>query len=661
MIHERSQPFERRPGHYPVVAVGCDTLHYTAPIELKRDVVARLENLQAAAREGRGQLLHLGEKRAGRNVVVAALPFLMLPHSTKRYRWGVQCEPFGLTVWLNEAKGAGATVKVELGSRVLWHFGQEEAYRLSRRVVNELCEVGDGWPARPSRVDFAVDFQGVNFCPDMKIHMASRARRRPQFSHFKALCPGCDGPYLDADAKYCGRCGAERTQYVASTVEVPYFGHEPEMRELDGKRAPGRPKRTYSVPCLTSAERSPNPHLLSRGAALALGALPMQLYGGTGRHPFTGWEFGRGEPLMVRIYDKTREIVVNSPEKVWFYDVWNRSDGYAHSYCSACGAEHAKAIVLPADAPFLVDEIPKSSDKVSRRQREIRALLGLPEELVPRSLMPRVAERVCTLCDQSGVHRRIPVWRLEVQVRWEFLQRIAPDGEHAIETVDDVIKNADELWLILVGQAQRECPKCKCTPIGTAQRWRVCRNCIAARELELGRPLAKEETREFALRRRRGWIEARDGALRPDGDPSRFPLCPWWQHLQTVHFEFSAPATATSAKLPKIVSADVNKVMARGCITSWAHATDFVDQLERELGRMPTPDEFKAKLWERMFGDQDPLELYALVAQKDARVGKRVRILTPAGRAPPPRPPPPAEKQPAPSDERRYREVNFQW
>jgi hypothetical protein len=224
--------------------------------------------------------------------------------------------------------------------------------------------------------------------------------------------------------------------------------------------------------------------------------------------------------------------------------------------------------------------------------------------------------------------RVIPVWRLEVQVRGDLLTKIAPDGKNRISSVEDVIRNTDELWSILVGQPHRHCKKCGQIPDGKGQRWRVCRKCLGEKQAELGRELDasaaddRELMAEFKMVRRAGWIEARDASKNPDGKTAKMPVTCWWRCLQSIHFEFSAPATMTSAKLKNVVSADINRTMARGCITSWAHASGLMEKLTEQLGRPPNAQEYKDGLWREMFGKEDPLELYATVAFKDVLAGK---------------------------------------
>ena len=42
----------------------------------------------------------------------------------------------------------------------------------------------------------------------------------------------------------------------------------------------------------------------------------------------TGMDFGAGGEVMARLYDKTREIQTESPDKAWFREVWARAPGY---------------------------------------------------------------------------------------------------------------------------------------------------------------------------------------------------------------------------------------------------------------------------------------------------------------------------------------------
>jgi len=630
---------EARLASYPVVAVGVDTLHYTAPIEIGKDLALRLETLKVAAQRNQGELLFLGgEGRHGAAIASGAIAFEMSPSATKRYRWRLYSEEWSMALLLTDAATAPG-VKVELGSRVLWHFGQEEAYQLSRRLVAELCGCGPAFEARPARIDFTVDFQGVGFHRDMQIAMVSRARRPPDFQDLKGLCVACDAPFLDDRAVICSVCKAPRRKDLVLERELPAHLVHQDAGEL--VTTYGRRLRRFGV--VVSGERCPNPHLLPRGAMLEHGALPMQRYGGNPRRQFTGWSFGGGDPLLVRIYDKTFEIKSNSPDKVWFYSVWNRSEGYLHSYCRGCGREHDKAVVVPADAPLLPDEILPPRPRLTKQQQRVRQALGLEDTEPPVSMLPRVVRRLCPHCDEKHYHQVVPVWRLELQVRGNLLAKITPDGNplNRIRTVDDVLKNANEIWSILVGQPNRHCKKCHFVPEGTSQRWRVCRRCLDAKQNELGRELDAEDAddralmAEFKMVRRPGWIEARDASRNPDGKTANMPVTDWWRRLQSMHFTFSQPATMTSGRLKDIASAAINRMQVRGSLTSWASTTRFGDKITRELGRAPTAKEYVEGLLREFFAEEDPLELYATIAHKDVRNGLPYIPLSPSSAKPP--------------------------
>jgi hypothetical protein len=816
-----ASPYPFKPDQYPVVAIGVDTLHYTAPIDLKPGVVERLQQLQDAAREQHGEPLYLGgdplatpqpvaQARAKLAAAKAArgqldadadeevagpldaevkyferqledvqaacrrdeagskgkgergsdeIAFVMLPRAIQRYRWGLHSEEWGIFLWFTDSKiGKGA--KVEIGSRALWHFGQEEAVKFTKRVVAEICEIGDDFDTRDARTDFTVDFQGANFTRDMDIRAATRARWSPDHLQPRGLCANCDAPFLDDRARVCGVCECPRQKVVEAWRQLPeHLVHpsiaqrsspadpgqldmdvaqprrrssrknlvryratvtawykaraadlaaplarvraelaatkdefnrlnsgaaerkrleaeveriEDELAELEGSAAyvlarvraelaaakdalkglPAGDSAVGELKRLASAikriegqladleeastydgyARCPNPRLMPHGAQLEQGALPMQRYGGDGRRPFTGWTFGTGKPVLVRLYNKCIEVSEKSPDKVWFYDVWNRSDGYVHCYCPDCGHEEAKAQVLPADAPLMRGELPPSMPKLTKRERQVRKMLGIAEEPKPRHL-PRLAARLCPSCDREM--RVIPVWRLEVQVRGDLLTKLAPDGKNKISSVEEVIKYTDEIWRLLVGDPHRHCKKCKQVPDSKGQRWRICRTCLAAKQKELGRKLDESDASdralmaEFKMVRRRGWIELRDASRNPDGATSRMPPTCFWRCLQAVHFEFSAPATMTTAKVRNEVSADINYTMNLGTATSWASRTDLFGQLTEQLRRPPTAKEFKAAVM-RMLDKVDEDELLATAILKDVLSGKPMRKPSPS-------------------------------
>jgi uncharacterized OB-fold protein len=646
---ERATPIRPRPDVFRVVAVGFDWIEYTAKLDVRADVARRLQELQDASKRGDPRPVYLGTEKTSpwASQGVLGVPFVALPKSTRFYKWGLENEELGITLWFTDSdKRPG--VKVEIRSHALWHFGQHQAYEFSRRAVAECLGHGAAFDCRPARIDFTVDFQGVTFDPSNAADVVSRAKKRDTGTVAQALCVKCYAELLP-EHRRCGRCGANRSHvwegmHVVGGVTTP--GARPaDKDELERRRrlrqlrlsdrAAGKLEKVWTV---ISAERCP-----IKPAHVAAGVTHRMQYGGYGGRKFTGWVYGSGESNRVNVYLKTEEIRTQSPDKVWFYDVWAKAPGYVYSRCPDCGTTSHTPKIVPANAPLEGTEMPPESGKKS----------GLARVVMPG----------CDTCMRPHVVE--PVWRCEVRSRGNVLTKFAPDGVNKISTVDEVFKHADEIWLFLVGQPYRMCHRCQSVPIGNEQRRRACRPCVAARERELKRPLTNDEAIEWApLTRRRGWFEARDSSASPSDRPTRWPVAPWWQHLQWIHFDGSAPPTATSRKLRDLASADLNRTMARGCALSVVDSDGLYDKwLAEHDGVPPTPDEFKQVVIDALFGDVDGTWLAERLAEKRARRGLgRPHLETGPTPPPPSSPPPPATTQlsGAPAPERVYREVEFE-
>jgi uncharacterized OB-fold protein len=603
---ERAVPFEPSPA-VRLVARGFDWIEYTAPIELREDVCSRLASLVAAAKEGEVAPVYLGARRPGdewaRQQRLDALPFVALPKSARWYKWGLENAELGISLWFTDSPHRPG-VKVEIRSHALWHFGQLEAYQLTRRAVSELCKVGDGWPARPARIDLAVDTQGLGLTPDNAADIVSRAAKRETNTEIEQLCPRC-GSVMEREDRRCARCawprwkffeGLHRVGGIATAgcrpLEDEATGADEKPRWLFERRSTRDVHR--KVWTIASAERSP-----IRPVYLPLAPLHRRQHGGYSGRKFTGWEYGAGGSNKVNVYLKTEEIRTKSPDKVWFYRTWGRARGYVFSRCPDCGRFDTQAEIVAADAPPQGQEAPRAT----------------------KSGHARLVLRLCDFCLREHVVE--PVWRVEARVRGDVLAQFAPRGRDTITTVDECFKYADELWHYVVGAPERRCIKCHDVPKGNEQRHRTCRRCELELRAELGRELTDAELKTIALRRRRGWFEARDSSTNPHGQPTRWPIAPWWQHIQSVHFDGSMPATDESRKLKALASADINRAMARGCALSAVDADSRFDAWAREHDGKPiTIDAFKEMVRATVLGDDaDWLAMFSRFADKRARRG----------------------------------------
>jgi hypothetical protein len=658
---DRAVPFVARP-EVRVVARGFDWIEYTAPIELRADVCERLQALVDAAKEGEVSPVYLGAKRApgaswerqGRLDTVA---FVALPKSARWYKWGLQNEELGITLWFTDSPHRPG-VKVEIRSHALWHFGQLEAYQLTRRAVTEICRIGDAWPARPARLDLAVDVQGLGLTPENAADIVSRAGKRETNTEIEQLCPRC-GSVMEMDDRRCARCAWPRWQLFQGLHRVGGIATAGCKPETETQIEPGqrwlferqraRDARHTKVWTVASAERSP-----IRPVYLPLAPLHRRQHGGYAGRKFTGWEYGAGGAEKVNVYLKTEEIRTKSPDKIWFHRTWERAPGYVFSRCPDCGRYDTHAEIVPAAAPPHGQEAP-------------RAATG----------HARLVVKLCDVCLREHVIE--PVWRIEARVRGDTLAMFAPNGRTPITTVEECFRHADELWHFVVGAPERRCVRCFDVPAGAGQRRRHCERCALELRAELGRELDDHELKGIELRRRRGWFEARDGSSSPHGRPTRWPIAPWWQHVQSVHFAGSAPPTDQSRKIKALASADINRAMARGCALSAVDADARFDSWSRENDGKPiSMDAFKAMVRETVLGDDlDWGAMFSRFADKRARRGMPAPELQELEQPPPaepagdewpiewqspPRvaPPPVATRKPsAPPPVRVYREIDF--
>ncbi|HEX8010219.1 MAG TPA: hypothetical protein VF814_04705 [Casimicrobiaceae bacterium] len=643
------------------MARGFDWIEYTAPVEIRDDVAARLQELVQGAKDGQAQPVYLGAKRgpdAGweRQRPLFALPFTPLPKSARFYKWGLSNEELGITLWFTDSPHRPG-VKVEIRSHALWHFGQREAYDLTRRAVGELCKVGDGWPARPARLDLAADFQGLGLSVENAAEVVSRAAKRETNADVEQLCPRCP-TVLSRDDKRCSQCGWPRWRLFEGRHVVggiPTAGCKPVDEETEAlleprwkfQRDAAAPLKREKVWTVASAERSP-----IRPVYVPLEPLHRRQHGGFAGRKFTGWEYGSGAANKVNVYLKTEEIDSASPDKVWFYRTWGRTPGYVFSRCPSCGRSTPQAEIVAAAAPSQPTEAPRGK----------------------KSGHARVVLPLCPKCYR--VHEIEAVWRIEARVRGDVLTRFAPRGRQTITTVEECFQFADELWHYVVGAPERRCIKCGDIPKGKEQRHRYCRACELFMKLELKRELGEAEKRTIRLIRRRGWFEARDSSGNPSGRPTRWPIANWWQHVQSVHFDGSAPPTEESRKLKALASADINRAMARGCALSTLDADNSFDRWARANGgaaAMPLED-FKSMVRNAVLGDDLEWEvLFQRFVEKRGKRGLAAPELAAPGRSSsssssgpprqqgrrPGRPAAPAPVGGAPIPDRVYREVEF--
>lgn len=653
------------------MARGFDWLEYTAPIELRADVCERLQGLVDEAKEGNVATVYLGSKRAPeerwqRQQPLDAVAFVARPKSARWYKWLLANDELGIVLAFTDSPHRPG-VKVEIRSHALWHFGQLEAYQLTRRAVSEICKVGDGWPARPARLDLAVDVQGLGLTPDNAADIVSRAGKRETNTEIEGLCPRCAN-VLELDDRRCGRCawprwklfeglhrvGAIATPGCKPTDEATEAVIKPDQRWLFERRE-RRDLEHRKVWTVASAERSP-----IRPVYLPLAPLHRRQHGGYAGRKFTGWEYGAGGAEKVNVYLKTEEIRTKSPDKVWFHRTWERAPGYVFSRCPECGRFDTHAEIVAAAAPPQGQEAPRGPTGHAR-----------------------VVVKLCDWCLRE--HQIEPVWRVEARVRGDTLALFAPTGRQPITTIDEAFKHADELFRFIVGEPERRCIRCKDVPRGAEQRGRWCQRCEPELRAELREEhgeLEEKELRVFfreraALKRRRGWFEARDGSHNPNGRATRWPIAPWWQHVQSVHFAGSAPPTGESRKIKALASADINRAMARGCALSAVDADGRFDAWARENDGKPIALEaFKAMVRETVLGDDlDWSALFGRFSDKRARRGlpppelleRDADTSKPSlhhdeldfqGR-PLERPPTPPPPQAAPGPDRVYREVTF--
>lgn len=344
-----------------ILTTGFDTVHYTAPVEPTAKLIEKLNGLKQAAQENKPAILDIDGE-----------PFTMSPKAGGGlWRWKLQGEPCNILLSDNPKQSVKA--KVELGSLALWSQGAAEAIARSRSLLSKLAGVANGWPALASRLDLAVDMQGWEPRPDMRVGVVSRGRARDSHADGKAACPKCTQP-VGADYRLCPYCAAE-------------------LRGVDPAMGPHPPRWR------------------------ALGALPSGTY--FGRQVFRGFSWGSGKPIKVRLYCKTIEIVEKSGKR-WFFEIWSSSDGYdpdapVWRLEVQVRRDLLKNLVRPGGADFGL-----LSDCIEHASTLFRYLIGGPRRVCTGDERHDVAERH-RRCRECGERVRRPTGWVEL--------RVVDDGE----------------------------------------------------------------------------------------------------------------------------------------------------------------------------------------------------------------------------------------
>ncbi len=277
-----------------ILLVGFDTLHFTAPVGLTDSQAWTFEKQAQSTREGEQILYELDGE-----------PFVLHPSGGASYRF--RLEAASGTILLGKRaddQRKHGELKVEIGSWGCWN-GPPRAvsdldpcvatYQHMRRACNELLRLGDGWPARPARADFCVDYAGG---PELDQHaplgVVTRAKRAARQHTGRRVM----GPL--AECKNCGE-------------RIPI--------EFDRAR--------FCAFCSWDRTKPPHPDPSKRPEAKWVGDY-VEL---DGRQffkfrKFTGWQWGMGVSCMLRWYNKSEEIKQQSPDKVWFKDKWIQRGNY---------------------------------------------------------------------------------------------------------------------------------------------------------------------------------------------------------------------------------------------------------------------------------------------------------------------------------------------
>lgn len=550
-----------------VVATGFDWLAFTSPLDASPALVKRLREAKARTAEGEQVTLDLGHAR-----------YTVADHGAAGgYSFVLESEDAG-TLCVSEEAGQGC--KVELGSYPLWNRGVRGAYQQARAALAELLEVGDAFPARPTRIDFCVDFQGVVPTSAWVEEMVTRARSKGEDSGPNPLCVACKAD-MTGEAVFCARCGHKRGAALNDEHERP-----------DGA-ADVLAKRKWWNGLM-----------------------------------FTGWEWGRGKPLYARCYDKTVEIRDNSPDKVWFREVWERLGGDLYDPEAPvwrleleCKREFLRRFAIDG---WQLDTV---EDWLEVAPDAWRYLVGYPRKVCsycnaePVPAADGTVPARCPICyagelepppgsprrqDRSrcGIGKWRGYWRSDVETRQ---QRSVP----SVVEYASVNKKGDVLSPPFPSLA------------GRRSSFTVVKDVLGLRVVP-GEELPAEEGpggwSNGLLRRPRGWMELR--IPRAGERTSRWSLHPLWVQLQETPFRIGNPSVRQTTRLRDTARREIAVAMAMGCASTHASVTDTRRELERRLKRPPRPEELWQETCAQLAREVPPAAFFKAVLRKDQRRGR---------------------------------------
>jgi hypothetical protein len=268
-----------------VVATGLETIAYTADVRIDGHVIADL----AAAKEQAALTPDTPPY-----LTVNGTDYAILPTGRRGYQYLLRSELCTIAV---TTVANMRPVHVELGAFATWSFSARLAYERTRMDVAAIAaheyecssmgarghaarEPDHGWAAKVSRVDFTVDLQGWSPPYDLHRRMITRARKKE--GHDGEWHCDCGEPWYPR-ARFCGWCGrtADDVRRAQRATTARYF-----------------------------------PRGVMPGVDFMMGV------------DHEGFVWGKGSPLMARVYDKTFQIHTKERSKMWFRDLWERTRGY---------------------------------------------------------------------------------------------------------------------------------------------------------------------------------------------------------------------------------------------------------------------------------------------------------------------------------------------
>lgn len=263
-----------------IVGAGVDSLYLAGYVKVQARVYDALEEAQRRAQaieEGGDSAdaiepptVELGE---GGELVVRS-------HGCRGFRFLAGNGRWTLQVPTRAGVGAERLVVLVIRSVTLWKEGHREALASARRFLASIHE-GEAAPVvLVSRIDLAVDVKGVELDRDRLAYVTRAHKGRGDWPKGTAI----QGGVIDGET-------------LAAHLRANGLGKLPRA-VIDGLNArPIRHELEYDAPA----------------AEFFSGLL------------FTGYTFGKGD-VVIRAYDKTEEIRENSPDKVWFAEVWAQSN-----------------------------------------------------------------------------------------------------------------------------------------------------------------------------------------------------------------------------------------------------------------------------------------------------------------------------------------------